>query len=252
MTGNCHVRCGVGEKAEIISKLYLSLLGRILDFKKTISVVRSYGMNCYVIVQSIAQLADRYPIKEWEEIVGNCDSQLFLGCNDTMTSEFISKRCGSITIQLTNSMVPQTPLFSPITREVTGYRQTKSNNTRPLMYPEEVLQLDNKECLLLIRGQKPLKAFKIIPDELSAYDKLVYTRVTEYIPQWHDKENSSAPNPEEKVHTYAKPNFGTNAESEETKEEQYEQIQITVDENFYDPQNPDEYTETDVDDILNE
>ena len=237
-------------------------IGRILDFKKTISVVRSYGMNCYVIVQSIAQLADRYPVKEWEEIVGNCDSQLFLGCNDTMTSEFISKRCGSITIQLTNSMAPQTPLFSPITREVTGYRQTKSNNTRPLMYPEEVLQLDNRECLLLIRGQKPLKAFKIIPDELSAYSELVYSRVTEYIPQWHDKENSTVSKQhnftvdEEPIQRYAKPNFGTNAEQEklpeEKKEEHYEQVQITVDENVYDPQNPDEFVETDVEDILND
>ena len=174
MTGNCHVRCGAGENLEIISKNYLSLFGKLLDFKKTISVVRGYGINCQIVVQSIAQLSDRYPIKEWEEIVGNCDTQLFLGCNDLMTSEYISKRCGNITIQLTNSMAPQTPLFSPITREVTGYRQTKANNTRPLMYPEEVLQLDNKECLLLIRGQKPLKGYKIIPDELSEYKKLKY------------------------------------------------------------------------------
>ena len=84
-------------------------------------------------------------LKEWEEIVGNCDTQLFLGCNDTMTSEFISKRCGNVTIQLTNSMAPQTPLFSPIIREVTGCCQIKLNNIRPLMYPEEVLQLDNQE-----------------------------------------------------------------------------------------------------------
>ena len=47
-------------------------IGRLLDFKKTISVVRSSGINCHVIIQSIAQLADRYPVKEWEEIVGNC------------------------------------------------------------------------------------------------------------------------------------------------------------------------------------
>jgi type IV secretion system protein VirD4 len=159
-------------------------------------------------------------------------------------------------------MAPQTPLFSPITREVTGYRQTKSNNTRPLMYPEEVLQLDNKECMLLIRGQKPLKAFKIIPDKLSAYSELVYSRVTEYIPQWHDKENGTVSKQhnftvhEEPIQRYAKPNFGTNADQEETpeekKEEHYEQVQITVDENVYDPQNPDEFVETDVEDILND
>ena len=164
--------------------------GKLLDFKKTISVVRSYGINCHIIVQSIAQLADRYPIKEWEEIVGNCDTQLFLGCNDTMTSEFISKRCGNVTIQLTNSMSPQTPLFSPITREVTGYRQTKSNTMRPLMYPEEVLQLDNRECLLLIRGQKPIKAFKIIPEEISAFKELEYTRISDYVPRWRKEEET--------------------------------------------------------------
>ncbi len=168
--------------------------GKLLDFKKTISVVRSYGINCHIIVQSIAQLADRYPIKEWEEIVGNCDTQLFLGCNDTMTSEFISKRCGNVTIQLTNSMSPQTPLFSPITREVTGYRQTKSNTMRPLMYPEEVLQLDNRECLLLIRGQKPIKAFKIIPEEISAFKELEYTRISDYIPKWR-REEEAPPRP---------------------------------------------------------
>lgn len=174
-------------------------VGKLLDFKKTISVVRGYGINCQIIVQSIAQLSDRYPVKEWEEIVGNCDTQLVLGCNDMMTSEYISKRCGSVTIQLTNSMAPQTPLFSPITREVTGYRQTKSNNTRPLMYPEEILQMDNKECLVLIRGQKPLKGLKIIPDELSDYKRLRYSRVADHIPKWRKYEAEAEAEKEEPI-----------------------------------------------------
>lgn len=174
-------------------------VGKLLNFKKTISVVRGYGINCQIIAQSIAQLSDRYPVKEWEEIVGNCDTQLVLGCNDMMTSEYISKRCGSVTIQLTNSMAPQTPLLSPITREVTGYRQTKSNNTRPLMYPEEILQMDNKECLVLIRGQKPLKGLKIIPDELSDYKRLRYSRVADYIPKWRKYEAEAEAEKEEPI-----------------------------------------------------
>jgi len=178
-------------------------VGKLLDFKKTISVVRGYGINCQIIVQSIAQLSDRYPVKEWEEIVGNCDTQLVLGCNDMMTSDYISKRCGSVTISLANSMAPQTPLFSPVSREISGYRVTKSNNTRPLMYPEEILQMDNKECLLLIRGQKPLKAYKVIPDELSTYKELKYTRVTDYIPSWRkpqeETETETVKEPEKKV-----------------------------------------------------
>ncbi|MBR2885463.1 MAG: type IV secretory system conjugative DNA transfer family protein, partial [Clostridia bacterium] len=192
-------------------------VGKLLDFKKTISVVRGYGINCQIIVQSIAQLSDRYPIKEWEEIVGNCDTQLVLGCNDMMTSDYISKRCGSVTISLANSMTPQTPLFSPVSREITGYRVTKSNNTRPLMYPEEILQMDNKECLLLIRGQKPLKAYKVIPDELSSYKELKYTRVTDYLPKWRQQEETTTADKAEKKQTEAE-NYQTNLFNETNSE----------------------------------
>lgn len=55
-------------------------------------------------------------------------------------------------------MAPQTPIFSPITRQVNGYKQSTSNATRPLMYPDEIEQMDNSECLILIRGQKTVKS----------------------------------------------------------------------------------------------
>jgi len=42
-------------------------IGKILDFKKIISTVRSRGINCQIIAQSAAQLSDRYKKKEWEE-----------------------------------------------------------------------------------------------------------------------------------------------------------------------------------------
>ena len=87
-------------------------------------------------------------------------------------------------------MSPQTPLFSPITREVRGYRQNTSNATRPLMYPEEIQQMDNSECLILVRGRKPVKAKKITPLELSAYKKLKHKRVTDYVPVWRYNEEN--------------------------------------------------------------
>ena len=88
-------------------------------------------------------------------------------------------------------MAPQTPLFSPISKQVNGYKQNTSNDTRPLMYPDEIEHMDNRECLILVRGQKPLKAMKIIHDELSEFHKLKRTRITEYVPQWrYDEEHS--------------------------------------------------------------
>lgn len=189
MMGNYHVRCGAGEKPEVATlEAYLSLFGKILDFKKLISTVRSRGINCQVIVQSVAQLSDRYEKKEWEELVGNCDVQLFLGCNDNMTAEYISGKCGMVTIGLTNNQMPVTPLFSPVLNTTRPYTQTRSNTQRALMLPDETLRLPNDQCIVLLRGQKPLLLHKIIPDELPLFRELVPVKITDYVPEWRKRE----------------------------------------------------------------
>ena len=49
MTGNCHVRCGVGENPAITSKDYLSLFGQILKFDKLIATIRSREISASII-----------------------------------------------------------------------------------------------------------------------------------------------------------------------------------------------------------
>ena len=141
-----------------------------------------------MIVQSVAQLSDRYERKGWEELVGNCDLQLFLGGNDEMTAEYISHKCGMVTIGLTNNQMPMPPLFSPILNSTKPYSQTRSNAQRALMLPDEVLRLSNDKCIVLLRGQKPLLLKKIIPDELPMFRELSPVRITDYVPQWRRKE----------------------------------------------------------------
>ncbi len=164
-------------------------IGKILDFKKLISTVRSRGINCQVIIQSAAQLSDRYEKKEWEEIIGNADTQLFMGCNDQMTAEYISKKCGMVTINVTNNSLPLMPLFSPVLHSTRPYSQTKSNTQRALMLPDEVLRLPNEQVLVLLRGQKPLLLYKIIPDELPAFKRLSTVKIVDYIPEWKRMED---------------------------------------------------------------
>ena len=137
----------------------------------------------------MAQLSDRYEKKEWEEITGNCDTQLFLGCNDQMTAEYISKKCGMATIKIENNQMPLMPLFSPVLHSTRPYSQTKSNTQRALMLPDEVLRLPNDQSIVLIRGQKPLMLYKIIPDELPSFDKLTHVRIADYLPNWKRKED---------------------------------------------------------------
>ncbi len=167
-------------------------IGKLVDFKKVLSVCRSRGINCQIIVQSISQLSDRYEKKEWEELIGNCDVQICLGCNDQMTAKYISDKCGQVTIGVKNNQFPLMPLFSPVYTSTRPYSQTRSNTQRALMLPDEVLRMDNRQCLVLLRGQQPMLLHKIIPDEFEAFQKLRHTPVNEYIPTWRTTNQSKA------------------------------------------------------------
>lgn len=67
-------------------------IGKLGDFKRSIAFTRGFRMNCIVIVQSIAQLADIYPRREWEEITACCDATICLGVNDTKSAQFVSEK----------------------------------------------------------------------------------------------------------------------------------------------------------------
>lgn len=157
-------------------------IGKLMDFKRVLNVCRGSAIFCQIIVQSIPQLQDRYPKTEWEELIGCTDIQICLGCNDVYTAAYISKKCGMVTIKVENNQMPLMPLFSPVYTSTRPYSQTKSSTQRPLMYPDEIMRMDNQECLVLLRGQKPLRLYKIIPDEHPSFGQLRDVRVSEYIP----------------------------------------------------------------------
>ena len=183
-------REGVGGRLPVTVNVCLEEfcnIGKLVDFKKVLSVCRSRGIHCQLIVQSISQLSDRYEKKEWEELIGNCDIQICLGCNDQMTAEYISDKCGYVTIRVNNNQFPLMPLFSPVYSSTRPYSQTRSNTQRALMQPDEVLRMDNKQCLVLLRGQKPMLLYKIIPDEFSAFQRLRPTPVGDHIPEWRTR-----------------------------------------------------------------
>jgi hypothetical protein len=52
------------------------------------------------------------------------------------------------------------------------------------MQPDEVLRLPNEQCLVMIRGQKPLLLYKLKPEELPGYVEITPVRITDYVPEW--------------------------------------------------------------------
>jgi type IV secretion system protein VirD4 len=183
-------------------------IGKLVDFKKQLAILRGFNINCQVVVQSVAGLADRYEKKEWEEIISHCDTTICLGVNDLMTAQYISDKCGSVTIREDNNQMPLMPLFSPVYHSTRPYSQTRSNTKRALMMPDEIMRMDNKKCIVLLRGQKPLMLDKIVPEEFPAFSKLRYTRIKDYTPEWR-KDVGAANEADAPLSRFEEPESGT-------------------------------------------
>ena len=157
-------------------------IGGIVDFQKKISTVRSRGISIAVIFQNLAQLQNRYPSNVWQEIIGNCDSQVFLGCTDELTAQFISNRSGEITIGVTTT---QKVLSTwQVSNYAPQYRETSSVGKRKLMTMDEILRMPLDKELLILRGQKILELEKFDYTLHPESKKIVKSKATSYIPVW--------------------------------------------------------------------
>ncbi|WP_084756920.1 VirD4-like conjugal transfer protein, CD1115 family [Clostridium sp. DMHC 10] len=159
-------------------------IGAIPDFTKKISTMRSRGISSCVIFQNIAQLKNRYPNDGWSEIIGNCDSRLFLGATDIITAEFVSKLLGTATVKDVSSSKS-----AGLEGIVDFGKVTKRAVKRNLMNPDEILRLPNKNEILILRGAKPiiLEKMDYTRHRLSKYIKLI--KISDYKPLWTENCN---------------------------------------------------------------
>lgn len=163
----------------------------IADLTKKISTIRSRHLSISCIFQNLPQMQNRYPDNQWQEIIGNCDTQLFLGCTDEMTAEFISNRSGDVSIVVsTEAKQLNTWRVSDYTPE---YRETHSIGKRKLMTPDEVLRLPLDQALIILRGQKVLKVGKYDYTLHPEIKKLSLCRASDHVPQWRKLPASEEP-----------------------------------------------------------
>jgi type IV secretion system protein VirD4 len=156
--------------------------GVIPDLSRKISVIRSRNISMSCVFQNLAGLQNRYPLNQWQEILGNCDMQLFLGCTDDLTAKFISDRTGEVSIQVSSkAKMLGTWRISDYTPE---YRETSGVGKRKLLTMDEVLRLPIDKALVIIRGQKVLKVDKFDYSNHPESKKLISCKASEYIPNW--------------------------------------------------------------------
>ena len=168
----------------------LCACGVIPDLSRKISVIRSRNISMSCVFQHLAGLQNRYPLNQWQEILGNCDIQYFLGCTDELTAEFISSRTGLASVSVSSkSKQLGTWRISNYTPE---YRETSGVGKRPVLTPDEVLRLPIDQALVIIRGKKALKVNKFDYSKHPEYPKLQSCKASAHIPEWRRLEQEAA------------------------------------------------------------
>ena len=119
------------------------------SYPKVLATCRSYNIGIDIIVQNIQSIKARYR-DEYQSIIGNCDTLLFLGGgNEPESLEFMSKLLGKETISIrTRGQTRGRSGSSSINYQLTG---------RELMTPDEIRRMPTRDALLLIRGGSPVR-----------------------------------------------------------------------------------------------
>ena len=149
-----HVRCLLDEFANI---------GQIPNFDKLIATIRSREISASIILQSKSQLKAIYKDNA-DTIIGNCDTELFLGGKEKSTLKELSEILGKQTIDLFTTS--QTQGQSPSSG--TNYNKTG----RELMSQDEIAVMDGGKCILQIRGTRPFFSDKFDITKHERYTEL--------------------------------------------------------------------------------
>ena len=181
----------------------LTACGTIPDLSRRLSVIRSRNISMSCVFQNLAGLQNRYPNNLWQEIIGNCDIQLFLGCTDPLTAEFVSSRTGLASVAVSSQ---SKELGSwRISNYTPEFRETSSVGKRPVMTPDEVLRLPIDEALIIVRGKKALRVDKYDYSKHPEYRKLRSCKASAYTPEWRTLEMEQPVSTSESIPVPPKP-----------------------------------------------
>ena len=149
-----HVRCLVDEAANI---------GQIPNLEKLMATIRSREISAALVLQAKSQLKAIYKDNA-DTIIGNCDSQIFLGGSEQTTLKDLNATLGKETIDMYN------------TGESRGNNPSYSLNYQKLghdlMSVDELAVMDGSKCIVQVRGVRPFLSDKY---DLTQHPNYKYT-----------------------------------------------------------------------------
>ena len=137
-----HVRCLIDETANI---------GQIPNLEKLVATIRSREISACLFLQAKSQLKAIYKDNA-DTIIGNMDSQLFLGGTEPSTLKDLSQALGKETIDMysTGESRGNNP----------SYSMNYQKSGKDLMTIDELAVMDGDKCILQLRGVRPFLSDK--------------------------------------------------------------------------------------------
>ena len=149
-----HVRCLIDEAANI---------GQIPNLEKLVATIRSREISACLVLQAKSQLKALYKDNA-DTIIGNMDSQIFLGGSEPLTLKDLSEALGKETIDLYNTS--DTRGNSP------SYGTNYQKLGKELMSRDELAVINGSKCILQLRGVRPFLSDKY---DLTQHPNFKYT-----------------------------------------------------------------------------
>ena len=149
-----HVRCLIDEMANI---------GQIPNLEKLIATIRSREISACLVLQARSQLNSIFKDNA-DTIIGNCDSQIFLGGSEPTTLKELTEALGKETIDTFNTS--DTRGNSP------SYGTNYQKLGKELMSRDELAVMNGSKCILQLRGVRPFLSDKY---DLTQHPNFKYT-----------------------------------------------------------------------------
>ena len=164
-----HVRCLIDEAANI---------GQIPRLEKLVATIRSREISCCLVLQAQSQLKALYKDSA-DTIIGNMDSQIFLGGTEQTTLKDLNAILGKETIDMYNTGQSKGSQES--------YNMNYQKLGKDLMTMDELAVMDGSKCIVQVRGVRPFLSdkydltqhpnYKLTAD----YDKRNYFDVVKFL-----------------------------------------------------------------------
>ena len=143
---------GPEEKHEVLLMIdEFPLLGKMQTLQIGLGILAGYNIRIALIVQGLGQLKDIYGPAGMEGILQNCALQVFFAPNDDTTTNYVSKRLGTKTVQVRNRSQDQEWKTTTTTTYI----------AQPFLLPEQVRRLPPAQEIVFKENARPILGQKI-------------------------------------------------------------------------------------------